>query len=156
MAVTVAAGLATYRAFAPAGWEPPSEVSEHRFLEQRLADPATWSSVAEDGDGEPAGHVAVVPARAGREPGADLLAGLAHLWQLFVRERWWGSGVATRLNAAALAAARERGYAEMRLYTPEAHARARAFYEREGWQLRGEPVLDAALGLALLEYRIAL
>lgn len=156
MAVTVAAGFATYRAFAPAGWEPPSEISEHGFLTERLADPATWCAVVEDSGGEQAGHVAVVPARAGREPAAELLDGLAHVWQLFVREPWWGTGVATRLNAAALGAARERGYEEMRLYTPEAHTRARAFYEREGWRVQGDPIADAALGLALLEYRIAL
>ena len=41
----------------------------------------------------------------------------------------------------------------MRLFTPAGHARARRFYEREGWEPRGEPTLEEPLGLELIEYR---
>ena len=40
---------------------------------------------------------------------------------------------ATVKDADSLACARGRGYAWMRLFTPAAQARARRFYEREGW-----------------------
>jgi hypothetical protein len=43
----------------------------------------------------------------------------------------------------------------MRLFTPVAQARARRFYEREGWRPRGEEFHVAALGLVLIEYRVA-
>jgi hypothetical protein len=41
----------------------------------------------------------------------------------------------------------------MRLHTPAEHARARRFYEREGWTLRGEPFDDDAFGMTIAEYR---
>jgi predicted GNAT family N-acyltransferase len=40
----------------------------------------------------------------------------------------------------------------MRLFTPEGQARARRFYEREGWVQYGEP-FEAGLGIPLVEYR---
>jgi hypothetical protein len=44
----------------------------------------------------------------------------------------------------------------MRLFTPAAHARARRFYEREGWVAAGDEFHDAGPNLALVEYRRAL
>jgi hypothetical protein len=44
----------------------------------------------------------------------------------------------------------------MRLYTPARHARARAFYAREGWAQEGEPTYEPMLGLELVELRRAL
>ena len=44
----------------------------------------------------------------------------------------------------------------MRLYCAAAQARARRFYEREGWAARGEPFDEPQMGLALVEYRIGL
>ena len=57
-----------------------------------------------------AGHAGSVP-----QPG---VAGSAHLWQLFVRPPWWGSGVAAALLGEAVAAAAAEGYRRMRLFTP--------------------------------------
>jgi GNAT superfamily N-acetyltransferase len=75
---------------------------------------------------------------------------------LFVRPPWWGTGLATRLHALALAEAGRRGYGTMRLYTPRGAARARAFYEREGWTRAGRPFDEPLLALDLVEYRRAL
>ena len=44
----------------------------------------------------------------------------------------------------------------MRLFTPAGQARARRFYEREGWVQAGAEFHEPALGLALVEYRYAL
>jgi len=84
---------------------------------------------------------------------ALVIAGLAHLWQLFVRPPWWGSGLATRLNALVVAEAAARGYAAIRLHTPAGHRRARAFYEREGWSTDGILLPEPLLGIDLVEYR---
>jgi GNAT superfamily N-acetyltransferase len=75
---------------------------------------------------------------------------------LFIRELWWGSGLAPHLLALAVEEAAARGYEAMRLYTPAGQARARAFYAREGWTLAGEPVYEPMLGLDLVEFRRAL
>jgi hypothetical protein len=40
----------------------------------------------------------------------------------------------------------------MRLFTPVGQARARRFYEREGWAVSGESFCDPGFGLQLIEY----
>ena len=143
----IATGFASYRAFQPAGWEPPGAAGETARSARRLAQPATWARLALDG-GTPAGCVLFEPA-----PG---LPGVAHLANLFVDPAWWGTGLAARLHGQAVAAMRERGYRTGRLFTPEGQARARRFYEREGWRAAGPPRWEELLQLSLLEYRIAL
>jgi hypothetical protein len=44
----------------------------------------------------------------------------------------------------------------MRLFTPAGNARARAFYEREGWGTDGEAVYEPHLGLEIVQYRRSL
>jgi predicted N-acetyltransferase YhbS len=149
LAETVRQGFETYRAWAPRGWEPPPASLHVAGIRGRLGAAGTWCVLAEAAGGEPAGHVALRPA------GAEERA-LAHLWMLFVREPWWGSGLAGELLARATAEATARGYAAFRLYTPVAHARARAFYEREGWRAAGAPAYEHGLALELVEYRRAL
>ena len=79
--------------------------------------------LAHEGD-VPAGHVALLAARDQTEERAPI-PGLAHLWMLFIREPWWGTGLAPHLLALAVEEAAARGYDAMRLYTP-ARPRARA------------------------------
>jgi GNAT superfamily N-acetyltransferase len=81
---------------------------------------------------------------------------MAHFWQLFVRPRWWGTGLATELHAEALREASSRGFTSMRLFTPAAQARARRFYEREGWAATAGPIDDPDFGMPLVEYRRAI
>jgi hypothetical protein len=49
-----------------------------------------------------------------------------------------------------------RGFTAMRLFTPAAQARARRFYEREGWTAAGEPSDELDFGMPLVEYRRAI
>lgn len=147
LAATVVEGFESYRVWAPRGWDPPSGAVQLAGIRDRLPDLGCFCLLAEDG-GEMAGHVAYVPAR--EEPG------VAHIWMLFVRARWWGAGVATVLLARAVASARAEGYAAMRLHTPAEHARARAFYEREGWTAGSPPFYEPMLGLTLVTYRLEL
>jgi GNAT superfamily N-acetyltransferase len=142
LAETVRQGFEGYREWAPPGWDPPPPQLHLIGIRERLVRPDAWCELALAG-GAPAGH------------GASLdsgLPGLGHLWMLFVREPWWGSGLAADLLARCVAAAAGE-YAAMRLHTPAGHGRARAFYEREGWRLDGDAWYEPTLGLELVEYR---
>ena len=153
LAETVHLGFESYRAFAPRGWDPPPEAIERARIADRLPLADAWCRIAEAG-GAPAGHVALLAARertAERAP----IPGVAHLWMLFVREPWWGSGLARRLHGMAIEEAAARGYEAMRLDTPAGQARARAFYEREGWATDGVVAFEPMLGLELVTYRRA-
>ena len=142
---TLQLGFDGYREFAPPGWRAPDARSKTEVarLRARLLEPTTWAMVADDGS-LVAGHAGYVP-----QPGAS---GSAHLWQLFVRPPWWGRGVAVALLEAALAAAHAEGYRRMRFFTPRDQARARAFYEREGFVATGWEAFEEAIGLVLVEY----
>lgn len=144
-------GFEGYRGFAAPGWDPPRTVEEEaEHLRGRLDEPDVWCGVAEEG-GEVAGYVAFLPAAHHRRGSDD--PGLAHVFAVFVRPPHWGTGLASRLLADAVAAAAERGFRRMRLFTPARQARARRFYEREGWEPVGAPFDEPKLGLELVEYR---
>lgn len=145
MSETLAIGFDGYRDFAPPGWQPPDvrSASELARMRARIGATTTWATIAEDG-GLVAGHAGFFP-----QPG---VAGSAHLWQLFVRPPWWGTGLARALLLRALAAAVAQGYRRMRFYTPRDHARARAFYEREGFAHTGWEAFEEPIGLVLVEY----
>jgi GNAT superfamily N-acetyltransferase len=142
---TVRQGFETYRSWAPRGWDPPGLDLHRAGVRGRMSDPGCWCEVAEDPAGEPAGQVGTVPANGAPEA--------AHVWMLFVREPWWGTGLAGRLLERAVDAAAADGRRELRLQTPAEHTRARAFYEREGWTHEGDPLYETMLGLVLVSYR---
>ena len=152
LAGTTRLGFESYREWAPEGWEPPPHSLEIRSIRERLRQSTTWCAMALDESGAPAGHVGVTHA-AERERPHVRIAGRAHLWMLFVRPPWWGTGLAARLHRLALEEAARRDYATIRLYTPHGAARARAFYEREGWELASRAFAEPLLGLDLVEYR---
>jgi GNAT superfamily N-acetyltransferase len=155
LASTTRLGFESYRAWAPPGWRPPPRSLELRAIRERLKQPTTWCAMAVAGDGEPAGHVGLTHATERDRPHVRI-PGRAHLWMLFLRPPWWGTGLAARLHRLALEEAARQGYDTIRLYTPEGAARARAFYEREGWATAGPPFPEPLLGLDLREYRRAL
>jgi GNAT superfamily N-acetyltransferase len=147
---TVALAFQGYREIAPPDWTPPP--MEPEAIRVRLRNPATWCQVAEL-EGRMVGHVALIPAALHASYPLDDPS-LAHLWQLFVREEHWGSGIAAKLHDGVLAEARARGYSAFRLFTPAAQLRARGFYEREGWRALGEAFVEPAFGgIELIEYR---
>jgi ribosomal protein S18 acetylase RimI-like enzyme len=61
---------------------------------------------------------------------------------------YWGTRVAKALHNEAVAL----GGGEMTLTTPTDNARARRFYEREGWNAAGS-LMHSELGIELTEYR---
>ncbi len=153
MTETVRQGLETYRAFAPPGWEPPAVVADVEAVREKLENPEAWKRVADD-DGAVVAHVVFFDSALSRTAPSE--PGLAHLWHLFVREPYWGTGLARDLLGQATAAAREGGFAAMRLATADLHTRARRFYEREGWHVTDGPFAVPDMGLDLVEYRRAL
>jgi GNAT superfamily N-acetyltransferase len=103
-------------------------------FEQPLGDAGVW--VAEHG-----GELVGIAIRVGSE-----------LRDLSVVPEAWGTGVAGALMGAALDAIRSDGAVEATLWVGEANARARRFYEREGWEPTGE-TRASQLGPAELQYR---
>jgi GNAT superfamily N-acetyltransferase len=150
LAALVADAFAGYRAFAPADWQPPLADEQVSVLQGWMADPGFWGELASD-ERALVGHATFIPAvrhsfQAAQDPA------LAHLGHLFVKPRYWGSGVATQLLAHATTAAGARGYEAMRLFVPVDQRRARYFYAREGFSAVGEP-FDLGHGLPVLEYQ---
>ena len=56
---------------------------------------------------------------------------------MYVLPSAWGSGLADELHAAALDQLRAHGATRAHLWVLELNGRARAFYERHGWQADG-------------------
>ena len=150
------AGFATFRDFAP-DWEPPSQDADALLATEWVLDnPGTWFVVAEDAAGQ-AGQCGFHPGHEERMMRGAPLPGLAHFWQLFVRRDLWGSGLADELHGQAVEEMRDRGYQHARLFTPAGQSRARAFYERRGWEASGRSI--GSMGdppMELLEYRLEL
>jgi len=155
LAGTTRLGFESYREWATPGWQPPPRALEIRSIRERLRVASTWCAMAIEPSGEQAGHVGITHAAERERPHARL-HGRAHLWMLFVRPPWWGTGLAVRLHRLALEEAARQGYDSIRLYTPSGAARARAFYVREGWEQHGRAFGEPLLGLDLVEYRRAL
>ena len=98
LAGTTRLGFESYLDWAPDGWRPPPYSLEVRAIRERLRHATTWCAMALEPDGEPAGHVGITHANE-RERAHVRIPGRAHLWMLFVRPSWWGTGLATRLHA---------------------------------------------------------
>ena len=102
-------------------------------------------------DGTAAGFAGWMPATIRGAP-EERIPGRAHLWTLFVAPAWWGTGLAAALLAWAVEGMRDSGYTGAQLWTPSEHARARRFYEREGWHASGRREPSPELGLDLVLY----
>ena len=148
----MAEAFESYREWAPAGWQPPSQGAEATELfAEALSRPEVWCLVAEWQSG-PVGHAALSPTTIVQPVPAP---GTVNLWQLFVRPTWQGRGVGRLLLRSALTEAHRRGFARLRLWTPRGAARAKRFYEREGWTPTGNERDESPIGLPIVEYERA-
>ncbi len=146
-------GFSTYRRWSPIGWEPPSRPAMLLGLMHKFGQDGSWGVVAFSPAGDAAGQVT---ARPEREADGTNRTDLARLTQLFVLEQHWGSGLAVELHELILEGMRERGFRSACLWAASGQARARRFYEREGWTQTGKVDPDNELGLELIEYELAL
>jgi GNAT superfamily N-acetyltransferase len=145
-------GLSTYRGWTPRAWNPPNRTEMLIGLLQRFRSDGSWAHVAFTGP-NPAGHIMIRPDRDEADaPRADV----ALLAQLFVREQHWGSGLAQQLHELGKADMVDRGFTSGRLLVASGHARAQAFYVRQGWRPTGALETSGELGLELAEYVLAL
>ena len=121
--VHTASAAASYRGIAPP--ERGGLARRSAVWQEILADPASRAFVARDG-GRIVGVLHLGPFR------GDPSRGALHI--LYVLEAWWGSGAGQRLiDTAHAELAREWDEAFLTVLT--ANARARRFYERNGWRL---------------------
>jgi len=145
-------GVEDYPSFAPPGWTAPSFEEELNQVREALADGDVCCLVAESGT-ELVGQITLLSAARAARPVDD--SSLAHISNLIVRRDHWGAGLASALHRAALEAAGARGFTELRLFGAASQARARRFYEREGWLPASEPFARHD-GLTFIEYRYRL
>lgn len=148
LAASVADAFARYRGFAPDGWQPRTADCEAQVLAGWLADADFWGEVAYEGT-TLVGHATFIPAaRHSFRPEPD--ASVAHLGHLFVAPEYWGSGGAAELLGRAASGAQACEFTSVRLFVPEGQSRARRFYEREEFNVVGEP-FEFGLGLVVME-----
>ncbi len=145
-------GLSTYRGWTPMAWNPPERTEMLIGLLQRFRRDGSWAHVAFVGTA-PAGHISLRP---DRDEDGHPRSDVALLTQLFVREQYWGSGLAQQLHALGVAGMVQRGFATGRLLVANGHVRAQAFYARQGWTPTGELETSGELGLELAEYVLEL
>ena len=149
VAELIAAGFATYRDFAPDGWQPRTSIQEEPEVYDRLNRGDVHARVAL-ADTRLAGFTGWMPASRGKP--RRRIPVRAHLWSLFIAPTWWGTGIAAGLLHWSVTGMRDSGYETAQLWTPKAHARARAFYEREGWTASNLVQFSPELALDLILY----
>lgn len=74
-----------------------------------------------------------------------------HVGRIAVHKAWRGRGVGTRLVECLTAVARERGLGEIHLHS---QAHAAGFYTRLGYEIRGEPFMEAGIEHVLMVRKI--
>lgn len=98
--------------------------------ERELADPAFALRIAETESGALAGYAKLGPVTLPVEPTDPA----TELRQLYVGRAWHGAGVARALMAWVIEESRSRGAAELYLSVFTENHRARAFYDRYGFE----------------------
>jgi GNAT superfamily N-acetyltransferase len=116
----------------------PQELLDGLNVERRAAqwrrdiqNQASAVYVAADPPGRLGGFIAVGPSQ-----DQDAAGTVGALFAVYLTPRLWSRGIGGRLYAAGIAALAAR-FEEATLWVLDSNARARAFYERHGWQLDG-------------------
>ena len=122
------------------GGRPINQVDPELISSRLAAAPEAFGFVAEDTNSI-IGSAVLIPARFDRGAG-DVMPGLGHLNSVAVAPDHWGEGIARTLLDLVVDEARARGYARIQLFTQDHNTRARDLYERNGWHLTGEEVID--------------
>jgi GNAT superfamily N-acetyltransferase len=86
--------------------------------------------IAEAGESPPLEIVGIATVGPDRD---DPAASVGELWMINVLPAAWGTGVGPQLLASASNRLVELGFTEAVLWVVKGNARARRFYEREGW-----------------------
>jgi len=105
--------------------------------------------VAESG-GRMVGFASVGPGR-----DADLGGTTGQLTTLYVVDDAWGTGVGRALHDAALSRLADAGYRRGVVWMLSTNARARRFYDRQGWTADGRLRVQQFGGTVVLDRRLA-
>ncbi len=143
---TVRQGFETYREWAPRGWDPPrARAAASPASATGWPSAAAWCEVAEAGPSS--------SARSGTVPARGAPRRRPHLDALRAPSRGGAPAWPRGCSRAPTRPRPTRDGRELRLHTPAEHARARAFYEREGWSAAATRCYEPMLGLVLISYR---
>jgi GNAT superfamily N-acetyltransferase len=86
-------------------------------------------------------------------PGGDEFSDSGELYAINVDPDHWGTGVGTALLGAAIERLAAFGFMRAILWVHPGNQRARAFYEREGWEADGVDRDQEVLGVMVPETR---
>ena len=111
----------------------------------------TRTHIAEADDGTCVGFAGAGPSR---DPGAPDDTG--EVYAIYVEERVAGTGVGTDLLRGAVAWLAGQGFARATLWVLDRNARARRFYEREGWAPDGATKSEPREDFMMDEVRYAI
>lgn len=147
----ITSAMDTYRGFAGPGWKPPPPLQQETEMRTTLRRGDTRARVAFDADGGLVGFTGWTPAPSEDAP-SDGAVARAHLWALFAAPPAWGTGLAEELHSWSIDGMRGHGYVSAQLWVVRENARARAFYEREGWSAAGGEMHNKQLALTMVRY----
>jgi len=151
IAALVGACDATYRAWAPPGWEPPPAGRELDRWRGRVTDGSWWTRIAVEPAGRVVGLVCFTQAVTNAPPWVEPITGRAHVAAMFSHPDRWREGIASAMLAEAERAMHATGYVEAQLWTPE-QAPARRFYEAQDWVPDGRRQWLEDLSLPIVAY----
>ena len=103
--------------------------------------------VVEDDAGDVVGFANVGPYRGEDLPDAGELIAIN------LAPSAWGTGAGTAVHAAAVERLVTMGYTDLRLWVLPGNARARHFYEREGWRIEARTRVETVQGVEVPEVR---
>jgi ribosomal protein S18 acetylase RimI-like enzyme len=115
----------------------------------RLSQPNS-TIVVETGDGAVAGFASSGPGLA--HDGTEL-AGVGQVYAIYLDPQHWGAGLARPLLNEATDRLRAAGFTRAVLWVARDNARARRFYEKEGWAADGTETVDTSFGPPVTETR---
>ena len=113
---------------------------------------ANWShdgTLVADAGGPLSGFVSYGPAR--DDDAGSRRAG--EIYAIYLVPAAWDQGIGRQLMTAALGRLREAGFDQVTLWVLDTNARARRFYEADGWHADGAAKRDDSFGVPMTEVR---
>ena len=149
--VHVRSWQAAYRGIFPDalldGLDPADRAANWHSAFEARAEPVGGRRLVVELDGDVAGFALVRSAVNDDEPG------LGEVVLLYLEQHAWGTGAGPALFTECVDTLIERGYSSAVLWVAADNARARRFYEREGWSSDGATRADVLDGAEIDEVR---